>query len=1517
MQAQAFDPWQIGELLCGQYRIVERLSQNTQQLTYRAYHEAWHQPIRLKVFPRHLECNKANAEAWSTLSLHPSIASCYYVREIQGHNVIVSEYIRGVTGAHLLARQRERQHSKNKPLATLFDVAIQTAWGLQYAHNRGICHGNWQLNNLIQTPTGKIRITDFKPASATTHTEDARVWVQLLYIWSQQLVHCPTRLGNTLQQWSDNPSFTWPNCLQLLYALYHESFGQPYPQTPPKAEQWQMSGLNNQAVALMDLEQSSVALGYWEQVLKMEPSHPESLYNQGLWQWRSQQISRATFIKRLNLQTPNAQAWVGFIHLEGGDGAAALAAFEQWQPDPGQSAKPIQQARALAQQCLKQTAHHSLPISPSASIQRLIYSQDGRFVIWGDAQGSMGIWDVQLAQGTRLAGHAQGIVSLSLTPDNCYLVSIAQAGTTQALDLKLWSFRTGKCLTAFPALNNWQSLVEPVGDQHCRWSADGRYGLLCSETVLTLIEKATGQVIFAIHADLNPIVPLLDRSTGLSWNRNNAQVIVWDLVRQIPQRSLSVSSQCSAIAVMPPKPKTPESYLTIDPNGQLTQWSLRNGQCLATWSTTIERVKHIQVSQDQQQVLLQGKTVSLWSLSQDQLVQTVESPAATATVVALSPNLHSILCANQQIHLWPIQHQEWHYRAPWQLATCENQRPVLSTTDGITHYLRQAEQAWQARDIHQTYVALQQLHPLPSGENRDRAFELWSQLYLHLPRQQLRATWPLYTFAAHVGAIQQLLFEREDALITSSRNGTVKRWSLQSERALGTIIGQPRGWLHCFSLSRDRQWLLTSSQRDGLQKWQTRSGQRPQALTTVGEPPLCVVELPASPYILGGTAQGQLQLWHLETGNCLRTWPAHNQAIIALCSSPDGEYGVSAEADRVWKRWHLTTGQCVQVISTAQSGITTIVYSSDGQHIVTAAQDHSVMVWHATTGKRLHTLRGHHSPVTTVCLSQDSRYVLSGDEAGVAHLWNLRTGVNLQTWCLENSGITAVALSRTCKYVVLGTATGDVHLWALEWQLAPPMKPHWDETARPYLEAFLRRQIPRQLIQPRAQILQFPPPQPLQEFPLEMLVFWIVLIWLGSITSYEIFVNTAYPVGTSLLAGGTAMFVWSYFTGRQRGNPTVQLGALFGIVVLALVGIVERFQQGWTALGAVCWGAITALLMTGPCLGLWHSQPAIRPLGLNSSQSLKKYLGRNGATLLLLFTVVLGISFEWVMVQGAIPRFWPVVGVGLAGACIEAIALWRQTWQPQRLLKHLVILGLIILTSFTWLLPSRLGVVPQRACDTLSGLMDYLGRGGTPNGQLLTSSPPHSLLECALAHQEPTFLKTLIEHRAQLDQLNPQGEGILHIAVQMQSIPAIKSLLAAKSPINLPDSQGRLAIHYARTAPIIRLLIQAGANVNALAPQLGSPLQQAIRDDQLESAQMLLSHQANPNLTCDEQQCEEYSAIYSAIRHERWEILQLLLTYDVDLTIRDRNQQTPLDYAQSLNRTKAVSIIQNAIEPEF
>ena len=96
---------------------------------------------------------------------HPNIVQIYDAGEDDQRPYIVMEYVDGESFAELL-RRRGRL-----PPSEVVDLALQICAGLAHAHVAGLVHRDIKPHNLLLTPSGKVKITDFGIARAEGATQ--------------------------------------------------------------------------------------------------------------------------------------------------------------------------------------------------------------------------------------------------------------------------------------------------------------------------------------------------------------------------------------------------------------------------------------------------------------------------------------------------------------------------------------------------------------------------------------------------------------------------------------------------------------------------------------------------------------------------------------------------------------------------------------------------------------------------------------------------------------------------------------------------------------------------------------------------------------------------------------------------------------------------------------------------------------------------------------------------------------------------------------------------------------------------------------------------------------------------------------------------------------------------------------------------------------------------------------------------------------------------------------------------
>jgi ankyrin repeat protein len=164
-----------------------------------------------------------------------------------------------------------------------------------------------------------------------------------------------------------------------------------------------------------------------------------------------------------------------------------------------------------------------------------------------------------------------------------------------------------------------------------------------------------------------------------------------------------------------------------------------------------------------------------------------------------------------------------------------------------------------------------------------------------------------------------------------------------------------------------------------------------------------------------------------------------------------------------------------------------------------------------------------------------------------------------------------------------------------------------------------------------------------------------------------------------------------------------------------------------------------------------------------------------------------------------------------------------------------------------------------------------------------------------------------------------QGFADIHSLAMSGSLNDVKEVVEKGADINLKDSLGFTALHYAcrdgKTEIVSYLLEQkADPNVRSYSVEI-SPLYFAIRegDQYPEIVSLLLKHGADVNIRSRDGNTPLHLAAYS---DEMIEIVKILLDSGADPKILNKRQKSPLDIANEINQTEIASILKKALQME-
>ena len=210
----------------------------------------------------------------------------------------------------------------------------------------------------------------------------------------------------------------------------------------------------------------------------------------------------------------------------------------------------------------------------------------------------------------------------------------------------------------------------------------------------------------------------------------------------------------------------------------------------------------------------------------------------------------------------------------------------------------------------------------------------------------------------------------------------------------------------------------------------------------------------------------------------------------------------------------------------------------------------------------------------------------------------------------------------------------------------------------------------------------------------------------------------------------------------------------------------------------------------------------------------------------------------------------------------------------------------------------------------------FLLGGINPNAK---NEKGETALTYAIQYRDPKVIKVLLE-KADVNLKDDLGNSPIHLAVAKKKDEIFDLLLEKNADVNLGGLDGKTKNQTALYAAVlqdredlVQKLIEKGANPNLADSEGAYPLSEAVvrRDANTQIVKLLLDAGANVNAQeSNKGTALIYAASNKAISSQRrQEIVKMLLDKGADKSIKDKNGKNALDWAKQAGNTDIVEML--------
>ena len=279
----------------------------------------------------------------------------------------------------------------------------------------------------------------------------------------------------------------------------------------------------------------------------------------------------------------------------------------------------------------------------------------------------------------------------------------------------------------------------------------------------------------------------------------------------------------------------------------------------------------------------------------------------------------------------------------------------------------------------------------------------------------------------------------------NENNNDVRHLEFNNDKIV-TVSGEPSKDIHIFcaqsgnllhelvghtmevgAIQMDQDFVVTSSRDGSMKVWNVETGACIHTIIDDDHVRGIVSPKIHGPIVVSGSTDRTVRIWKVREGSLLRTLTGHTGWVRHV--QFDGKFVVSSNLDNTIKIWDALTGECVRTLNL---DFHIISLKFNGVHVVARSFRGSFGVWDVETRVRRHTLVGNNLWCRQIEM-EGNVMVCSGVDDTTAEIWDISTGVRLHKLAgphKHNDTIRGIQVSE--KFVLTNTVDETVKLWDIK-----------------------------------------------------------------------------------------------------------------------------------------------------------------------------------------------------------------------------------------------------------------------------------------------------------------------------------------------------------------------------------------------------------------------------------------------------------------------------------------------------